>query len=123
MKIKKLLIKTKDGRNIEIKVERAESFFSKVFGLMLRKKLEQNSGMLFVFDTPERYGIWNMLTLIPLDVIFISKDMKIIGMEKLPVSILPTKTIYPNSAAKYILELNAGFIEVNNLNVEDKIEF
>ena len=48
-------------------------------GLMWVKKLGKNDGMLFKFGKQVNYGFWMKNTLIPLTILFISKNMKVNG--------------------------------------------
>lgn len=110
-------------KEINLLVEPVESLFSKIIGLMFRKSLGENQGMLFIFDKPGIYKIWNMFTLIPLDVIFISEDMVIVGIEKLSSSIFPSQTVCSYLPAKYVLEVNSNFAKENNIAIGDKLAF
>ena len=90
---------------------------------MFRKSLAKNQGMLFIFDKSGNYKIWNMFTLIPLDVIFISEDKRIITIEKLSSSMFPSQTVCSSESAKYILEVNANFTKNHNILIGDKLIF
>lgn len=89
----------------------------------------ESQGMLFVFDNPGEYGFWMKDTLIPLDMIWISKDGTIVHIEK---NVQPSSypTVYTNESSKengsdgalYVLELNAGEAGKNNFQVGQKTE-
>jgi uncharacterized membrane protein (UPF0127 family) len=89
-------------------------------GLSNRKELCQNCGMLFVFPTPQILQFWMKDTLIPLDMIFIDKDKKIINIITASVGDLSLKNSL--APALYCLELNGGRALELNLKNGDSIE-
>jgi uncharacterized membrane protein (UPF0127 family) len=91
-------------------------------GLMFRKSMEWNNGMLFVFEDVEYLSFWMKNTYIPLDMIFVDKDLRIVDIKEdvqpcLQEDICPS---YPSKQpAKYVLEVNAGFVQQNGIRVGD----
>jgi YVTN family beta-propeller protein len=90
-------------------------------GLMFRKSMEWNNGMLFVFEDIEYLSFWMKNTYIPLDMIFVDKDLRIVDIKEdvqpcpLQEDICPS---YPSKQpAKYVLEVNAGFVQQNGIRV------
>jgi uncharacterized membrane protein (UPF0127 family) len=82
-------------------------------GLMLRKHMGKNDGMLFVFDQPQTVSMWMKNTLLPLSVAFIDEQGNIINIaEMLPETLTTHSSIAP---AKYALEMNAGWFEKNKI--------
>lgn len=82
-------------------------------GLMFRERLEENKGMLFIFDEEGNYGFWMKNMLIPLDIIWLNKNKEIVFIEQ---NVQPCKPdvcpiITPNKAAQYVLEINAGLVD------------
>lgn len=109
-------------------VEIADEPASQQKGLMERANLAEDRGMLFVFDKTSYYPFWMKNTLIPLDIIWIDSNKKIVFIKEnaqpcsnvvqaICQSIIPTKT------AKYVLELNAGQVKNLNLVVGDSVDF
>lgn len=82
-------------------------------GLMFRKNLQTNNGMLFVFDQTARHCMWMRNTLIPLSVAFIDGSGHIINVEEM----LPQTENNHCAArpAKYALEMNAGWFKSRGL--------
>ena len=76
-------------------------------GLMFRKHLPLDAGMLFDFGTPRPVSMWMKNTYISLDMLFISKDGVV---HKIAENTTPhsTETISSNSQVKYVLEINGG---------------
>ncbi len=89
-------------------------------GLMGRISLGENKGMLFAFEQEGTYAFWMKLTLIPLDIIFISDDFKIVEIfHAEPCTEEPCRTYQTTEYAKYILEVNANFTAKNGIEVGD----
>lgn len=89
-------------------------------GLMFRKSLDKNNGMLFKFPMTIEASFWGKNTYIPLDVAFVDNNYKISSIG----SIVPLSTRYIRSDFPCIMaiEANAGFFEKNNIKVGDKID-
>jgi uncharacterized membrane protein (UPF0127 family) len=94
-----------------INIEIAESDEARARGLSGRTTLESGHGLLFVFPTPGMYGFWMKDMNFPIDIIWISDDWRILGIEK---SVSPESyptAFYPKSPITYALELPAGEAE------------
>jgi len=94
--------------NYVFNVEVANTEAMRTQGLSGRKSLDDNTGMLFVFEKPDIYPFWMKDTLIPLDIIYINDD-KIVEMTTLQPQKgddIPNYT--PQEKAQYVLELNAN---------------
>ena len=76
-------------------------------GLMYRRELAPDAGMLFVFDRPERAAFWMKNTYIPLDMVFIAPDGRIesIRQRTVPLSLTPVRS---RGKVLAVLELNSG---------------
>ncbi|HQP34809.1 MAG TPA: DUF192 domain-containing protein [Polyangiaceae bacterium] len=95
-----------DGSTVE--VELATSPHQRERGLMYRRSMPENVGMLFAFEEPRVQTFWMHNTCIPLDMLFIARDGFIAGI----VENAPTLNDDGRSVAcpvAYVLELNAGF--------------
>jgi uncharacterized membrane protein (UPF0127 family) len=104
-------------QQLAINVEVATTKVQRTIGLMFREYLPPNKGMLFVFEQETIQKIWMKDTLIPLDVIFISEEGKIVSMiRELQPCVKKTCDIYySDENAKYMLEINKGMIEKNKI--------
>lgn len=93
-------------------------------GLMNREKLDKDSGMLFIFEKEEVYSFWMKNTLIPLDIIWISLEKKVVFINKnsLPCKNVDCFLINPGIKAKYVLEVNAGVSELIGLKIGDLVQ-
>lgn len=106
-----------------IEVELALSPEEKARGLSGREELPEDRGMLFVFDKPDFYGFWMKDMLISLDIIWISLDFKVVHIEKNVSPETYPEVFVPSAKAQYVLEVNSGFSDANDLKVGDKVEF
>ncbi len=110
------------NKNIIFNVEVAKTVEERRVGLMYRKKLLNNEGMLFIFPHEKIIQLWMKNTYIPLDVIFISKKKVIVdikkSMEKLSETIIKSKV-----KSKYALEFNAGLVNKLDVKIGDKVLF
>lgn len=102
-----------------IPVEIADTDQEREIGLMYRKKLPTENGMLFKFDYAMPVCMWMKNTYIPLSVAFIDSNGTIINIEKMhPL----TENIHCSKrAAQYALEMNQGWFEKNNIKKGDKV--
>src|SRR3989338_3105936 len=93
-------------------------------GLQNRESLDQNSGMLFIFEVGRRQGFWMKDTLIPLDIIWLNEEKRVVHIEHNapPCQRDKCKTYMPIPAALYVLEINGGDAEKLNINIGDVAE-
>ena len=90
-------------------VELARSGSEILRGLMFRKSLCKNCGMLFIFKDSSPRSFWMKNTLIPLDIVFIGENYEIVNISKaVPCKKEPCKIYRSKSPAKYVLEVNIG---------------
>jgi len=77
-------------------------------GLSGRENLDASTGLLFIFDQPDRYGFWMPDMYFPIDIIWIDADWRIVDIaESVPPDSYP-KVFTPTTPALYVLEVNAG---------------
>lgn len=90
-------------------------------GLMYRKKINKNSGMLFVYGYKSILSFYMKNTLIPLDIAFIDEQFVIVDIQQMKP--LDETSIISKKESQYALEVNRGFFDRVNLKVGDKINF
>jgi hypothetical protein len=111
------------NNNVKINVEIADDSLERERGLMFREGLGENSGMLFIFKDEQVRGFWMKNMLIPLDMIFINGNGKIVSIKTAePCKADPCASYSSDYPAKYVLEVNSGFALKNNVSVNDSIE-
>lgn len=105
-------------------VELAKTSAEKSKGLMFRESLESDKGMLFIYDSDGEYNFWMKNTLIPLDIIWIDSEGKIVYIEhEAQPCGEECKTIRPQKNARFILEINGGLAEDLGMKLGDKFDF
>ena len=117
-----LIIKKSDGDEISYRVEIADSDVLRRRGLMYREHLPGDQGMLLDFRREARVGIWMKNTYIPLDLLFIDGAGMIIHVhpDAVPHS---TQTIRGGNRVRAVLEINAGQLEAQGIQVGDRVIF
>ena len=94
-------------------------------GLMYRKKLGFDQGMLFVFAEEGFYTFWMKNMVIALDFIWLDKERRIVHIERdvPPCEREPCPTYTSKVPAMYFLELKAGSVEKRKLKMFDRLDF
>lgn len=92
-------------------------------GLMYRIALDNDKGMLFIFDKEGIYSFWMKNTLIHLDMIWIDKNNNIVFIKENAQPCLKEvcEVITPNEKALYVLEVNSGNVEKYNIKLGDEV--
>jgi len=108
-----------------ITAELAVSDAERARGLMQREKLNPDQGMLFVFDYAGSHSMWMKNMLIPLDFLWLDSEKRIVHMEEHipPCERDPCPSYASEIPALYVLEMKAGSIEQNGLELYDKVDF
>jgi uncharacterized membrane protein (UPF0127 family) len=108
-----------DAGTPEVAVEIAEKYDDRMRGLMYRKSMGPDQGMLFVFDKEQVLKFWMKNTCIPLDMVFIGADGVIVGIEE-NTPTLSTDTFSAYCPAEYVLEVNAGWTRKHGIKAGQK---
>ena len=107
-----------------VSVEIADTPEKRTSGLSGRTALLPNAGMLFVFDNEDYHTFWMKDMNFPLDLIWIGSDMKVVDMFKNATpDTYPKYAFKPDQPAKYVLEINTGWLERNKINLGDEVVF
>ncbi len=107
----------------KIKVELATTEKEQARGLSGRNGLVEDTGMLFIFDKIAKYSFWMKEMNFPIDMIWISEDLHIVYIKNNAQPASYPEDFTPSTDAKYVLEINAGFSEKNNLTVGNFVQF
>lgn len=114
-----LSIRTKAGTHA-FEVELAVTDDQQRKGLMYRRKMPANAGMLFLYDNGSRVTMWMSNTYIPLDMLFIAADGRITHIVERTVP-LSTELIGSNGPVRAVLELNGGTASRLGIAVGDMV--
>ncbi len=118
----RVVVETSDGRRHAVDVELARTEAEQRKGLMNRSSLPENAGMLFLFDTSRVQTFWMRNTLIPLDMIFISDDGRIVGIvERAEPQTLTERSV--GKPSRYVLEVNGGWSAAHGVRAGDRVRF
>ena len=111
-----------DSIRTSFDIEIADHDYEIQTGLMYRNSMKINQGMLFIFDdTIERFFFMKN-TNIPLDLIFINENKKIVSFQK-DAKPFDETSLPSNAPAKYVLEVNAGLVTNLSIAVGDSISY
>jgi uncharacterized protein len=90
-------------------------------GLMFRKSLRKDAGMLFVFDSDQLRFFWMKNTYIPLDLVFITSKLVVASISRHAKPFDET-TLPSTVPARYVLEINAGEAARCKIKVGSKVQ-
>jgi uncharacterized protein len=115
------IISTKSGKEYAVRVETADTPAKRELGLQYRRELADDQGMLFLFPAPSVLAFWMKNTPISLDMIFISSDLRIVGIvrETVPFSLEPLSAGVPS---QYVLEIKGGLARAKGIDVGDRVK-
>ena len=110
--------------NNEISLYIADNNLKKQKGLMNVNELKDDEGMIFLFNEQNKHTFWMKNTLIPLDIIWVDKDKTIVDIiTAQPCTSESCPFLYPKAESMYVIELQAGNSDKNNINIGDKLNF
>ena len=102
-----------------IRAEVAADFGTRAQGLMFRKSLERNAGMLFIFDESAVHCMWMKNTYIPLSVAFIDEEGAIVNIADMqPHS---ERSHCAAKPARYALEMTRGWFAERGIKPGTKL--
>jgi uncharacterized membrane protein (UPF0127 family) len=91
-----------------IAIEIADTDAERQRGLMGRRSLGYDRGMLFIFDSVDESGMWMKNTPLPLDIVFVAPDSQVINIARRTTP-FSQETISPAAPKKFVVEVRAGF--------------
>ncbi len=117
----RVLLKDAKGGVHRVEVEVAATPESRMHGLMWRKELPAGQGMLFIFAEEEVQSFWMRNTLIPLDMLFIDSEGRIVGIiERAQPRTLTARTV--GVPGRYVLEVPGGWCESQGIVAGGTVE-
>ena len=118
----KVTVSTQEKRQVVFQVEVADTPAKRELGLQYRRELSDDRGMIFLFAGESPQTFWMKNTPIPLDMIFINRERKIVGIvaETVPFSLDPRSVGIPS---QYVLEINGGLSKRLGIRAGDAVRF
>ena len=115
-----LIIQTAAGKMLHFTVEIAATGDQRAYGLMFRKAMAEDAGMIFDFGVSRRVQMWMENTILPLDMLFVDSTGTIrnIKQNAVPYS---EDIIDSMTEVKYVIELNAGVTAKLGIKPGDKV--
>ena len=92
-------------------------------GLMFRTRLDQDRGMLFVFEEADRPAFWMKNTFLSLDILFLSREGIVVDLfeELPPCPMEPCPRYAPRLPSRYVLEVPGGFVAQHAVRKGDRV--
>ncbi len=109
---------------LDLDMEIADNSYKRAKGLMYRKTMPKDKGMLFVFDSERRYSFWMLNMQFSIDLIWLDRNMRVVDITRdaMPShSIFSSKSYSPRSPAMYVIEACSGFASSSKLKLGNKI--
>ncbi|HEY4118295.1 MAG TPA: DUF192 domain-containing protein, partial [Byssovorax sp.] len=111
-----------EAKDETVNVEVTENDHDRQRGLMFRRSMPEDHGMIFLFPTKEDHSFWMHNTCIPLDMLYIDDDGLVVGIEE-NTPTMSDDTFSVGCSSKYVLELNAGWCRRHGVVAGQKVRF
>ncbi len=111
-----------DSLLTQLDIEIAEDDYETQTGLMYRKSMQDDRGMLFIFPDERPRAFYMKNTEFALDIIFLNADKRVVSVQANAKPLDPT-SLPSEGPAKYVLEVNSGLTEKWGLKAGDRFEF
>jgi uncharacterized membrane protein (UPF0127 family) len=110
-----------DGTKVAVEIAATDPV--RMRGLMFRQYLAENEGMIFVFPKVGFYPFWMKDTLIPLDMLWLDADGRIVSIARSvpPCRADPCPEYSPRAEALYVVELRSGFARRHGVKTGDPL--
>lgn len=105
-----------------IDIEIADTPESRQQGLMYRRNLRMDQGMLFIFPQASTGGFWMKNTYIPLDIIFVGPDSQVVSIAR-NTRIMSEETVDPKGPKQFVVEVPAGFADRFDIDSSTRIRW
>jgi uncharacterized membrane protein (UPF0127 family) len=118
----KVTIYTKQDRQVSFLVEVADTPAKREMGLQYRRELADDRGMIFIFPVESQQSFWMKNTPIALDMIFINRDRRIVGIveQTTPFSLDPR---FVSAQSQFVLEIRGGLAKRFGIQSGDTVSF
>jgi uncharacterized membrane protein (UPF0127 family) len=108
-----------------LKVEVMVSDQDRAMGLMFRRSLPRDRGMLFVFESSDFHGIWMKNCRFPIDIVWLDEERRVVSVTESvpPCKAEPCPVYEPLRRASFVVELNAGQARREKVMVGETVSF
>ena len=103
-----------------LQVQVAQTPDQQATGLMFRKTMGTNEGMLFIFDEPRQQCFWMKNTLLPLSVAFIGDDGSVVNIDDMKPQTLDSHC--STAPVRFVLEMNVGWFDKRGVKAGTKFQ-
>ena len=117
-----VVIENKNSSNISIIAEVMTTETQQARGMMYRKSLDRDKGMLFLFKEPKKAVFWMKNTYVSLDLIFIKEGGSIDSIHE-NLEPLSTKKIKSKEEVIAVLEILGGEVKLNKIELDSRVLF
>ena len=119
--VKSELVIVTSGGPQKFQIEIATTPGQQAQGLMYRRTMAADAGMLFPYASPRRLAFWMKNTFVPLDLLFIATDGRVVNIQQrtVPHSLEPIRS---RGKVLAVLELNGGTVSRLNIKPGDRVE-
>jgi len=117
-----VFLNSSDTLKTKFNIEFAETDYETQTGLMYRKGMDSNQGMLFIFPDERVHSFYMKNTEFPLDIIYIKEDLRIASFQE-NAQPLNESGLTSQMPIKYVLEINGGLAQELGLSIGDSISF
>lgn len=117
-----LVLETPPRAPWTLTVEVASNDAERQTGMMFREQLGADEGMLFLFSTERHNSFWMHNTLIPLDMVFLDSEWKVVGIVENATPLSDEPRGVPKMS-QYVLEVNGGFAARHGLGTDTVARF
>jgi len=107
---------------VRVRVELARTPEEQMRGLMFRRSLGPDAGMLFLFERAEPRRFWMRNTYIPLDMIFLDAERVVVSIEENTVPLDETGR-GPDQPAQFVVEVAGGYARSHGISVGSRAQF
>ncbi len=116
------ILRQNNSEPLNVDIEVADTETKRNQGLMYRRHMEPNHGMLFIMDEFKEQNFYMRNTYISLDIIYLDQEKKIVSIAK-NTETLNDNSIPSNGKALYVLEVVAGYGETHGLQIGDQMSW
>jgi len=110
-----------EAKGETVTLEIAQREHERARGLMYRKQMAEDRGMIFLFEQKDVHHFWMHNTCIPLDMLFVDDDGTIVGIEE-NAPTMNDSTFSVPCPSRYVIEVNAGYCRRHGVRAGQKVK-